>query len=231
MDSSYTRAGFVRRAGAAAAGFSVGAPLAALAEAADAPATTPDAARRRLLAGNARYRQLKATHPHQSGARRRELASRQSPFATIFGCVDSRVPPEVVFDQGLGDLFVIRTAGEVIDDAVLGSIEFGIEELAIPLIVVLGHERCGAVGAAIHALESNTRAPAHIDYLVRRLRPAVERTKGRPGNHLDNAVRENARLVAATLRKSSIIAHAIEQGKAKVVAARYDLDSGRVGLL
>lgn len=231
MDSSYTRGGFVRRAGATVAGLSFGGLLAGHARAADAPAVTPDAALRRLLEGNRRYVRMKAIHPRQGGGRRHDLASGQHPFATVFGCVDSRVPPELVFDQGLGDIFVIRTAGEVVDDAVLGSIEFGVEELSIPLIVVLGHEKCGAVAAAIDALEKHTKVPPHIDYLVRGLRPAVEQTKGKQGDHLDNAVRENARLVAGKLRKNSIIAHSAREGKVKVVAARYDLDTGRVSLL
>jgi carbonic anhydrase len=231
MASKYTRASFIRRTGGAVAGLSVGGSLVDPALAADAPATTPDAALRRLLTGNRRYVRQKAAHPRQGARRRHALASGQHPFATIFSCVDSRVPPEIVFDQGLGDLFVIRTAGEVVDNAVLGSIEFGTEELAIPLILVLGHEKCGAVSATIDAIESNTTPPPHIDYLVEGIRPAVEQTKGKPGDHLDNAVRKNAQLVAGALGKDTIIADAVHEGKTKVVAARYDLDTGRVSLL
>jgi carbonic anhydrase len=118
---AYSRQGFVRRAGLAAAGLSFAGALAGEAAASDPPAVTPDAALARLLAGNRRYVAAKSTHPRQDGGRRHALSKGQHPFATIFGCVDSRVPPEVVFDQGLGDLFVIRTAGEVVDDAVLGN--------------------------------------------------------------------------------------------------------------
>ena len=234
MGSRYTRGSFVRRAGVAAAGVSLGGVLGSASPAlaaGDPTATTPDAALRRLLTGNRRYARLKAIHPDQTGARRQKLASGQQPFATIFGCVDSRVPPEIVFDQGLGDLFVIHTAGEVVDDAVLGSIEYGVEHLGTPLVVVLGHEKCGAVASTIEAVRTGAKVPPHIDYLVNGIRPAVERTQGKPGDHLDNAVRENARLVAARLRRNTIIAHAAHEGKVKVVAARYDLDTGRVALL
>ena len=226
MADRYTRQGFVRRAGVAAAGLSFAGALAAESAAASDPSgVSPKEALARLLEGNRRYMRSKAAHPRQGNTRRHALAKGQHPFATIFGCVDSRVPPEVIFDQGLGDLFVIRTAGQVIDDAVLGSIEYGVEHIGMPLVVVLGHEGCGAVGATIDAVKSGAKVPPHIDYLVRGIRPAVVATKNRSGDHLDNAVRENARLVAAALRRNEIIAHA------RVVAARYDLDRGRVTVL
>ena len=231
MDSHYTRNGFVRRAGAAMAGLSAGVPLAAEAGTREPRPVTPDGALRRLLRGNERYARGKSTHPHLKGGYRHQLALGQHPFATIFGCVDSRVPPEALFDQGLGDLLVVRSAGEVLDDAVLASIEFGILELETPLLMVIGHEKCGAVAASIEAIESGEDPPGHLGYLVERIRPAVEQTSGRPGDHLDNAVRANARNVAAELRKDETVAQARAAGKLKVVTARYDLDTGRVKLL
>src|SRR6187431_1523380 len=227
MEPTFSRGGFVRRAGVAVAGLSFGGALAGLAHAAD-PILTPAAALRRLLAGNARYVALKATHPNQSGERRQELAGGQQPFATIFGCVDSRVPPELVFDQGLGDLFVIRTAGEVVDDAALGSIEFGVEEFHIPLVVVLGHQKCGAVAATFDALEKHAKAPGKIDYLVREIEPAVKAVEFHAGDKLDNAVRAHTALTAHRLGESKVLEEGLKAGWLKILGAHYDLDSGKV---
>ena len=141
------------------------------------------------------------------------------------------MPPELIFDRGLGDLFVIRTAGQVIDKAVLGSLEFGVEELDIPLLLVLGHERCGAVKATVEALEQGTAVPAEIRFLVEGIKPAVERVKDQSGDLLDNAVRANVELVVGQLKKSSILADAMTQGRLKIVGARYDLDTGVVDVL
>ena len=138
------------------------------------PVTNPAAALDRLLEGNQRFAANMAKDPNHPEARRMMVAGGQQPFATIFSCVDSRVPPELVFDQGLGDLFVIRTAGHVIDDAVLGSLEFGVAELGIPLLMVMGHEKCGAVKATIEAVEAQTMTPAQIGTLVEAVTPAVE---------------------------------------------------------
>src|SRR5512144_1963951 len=143
---------------------------------------------KRLIEGNRRFvdnRPALDASPH----RRIEVAQGQKPFAIILGCVDSRVPPELVFDQGMGNLFVIRTAGEVLDQAALGSLEFGVEELHIPLLVVLGHERCGAVKAAIEILDGQGKAEADIDYLVQALAPAVEEGKRLGGDIWDQAGR------------------------------------------
>jgi carbonic anhydrase len=222
----------MRRAVGATAVLAFGGTLSrARAAAGPGPGVTPQAALRKLLAGNARYVAQRAVHPHQDAVRRTHLSQGQSPFATVFGCVDSRVPPEIVFDQGLGDLFVIRTAAEVPDKAVLGSIEYGVAELKIPLLVVLGHEKCGAVKASLEAIEHGVKAPSHIQDLVEGIRPAIEHTRGKPGDALDNAVREQARLVAAGLRRNPIIGAAVRAGRCRIVAARYDLDSGRVTLL
>lgn len=192
---------------------------------------TAEAALQRLLAGNQRYSTNQTIHLNQTAIRRIETAQAQYPFAIIFGCGDSRVPSEILFDHGLGDLFVVRTAGQVIDRAVLGSIEFGVLELNIPLIMVLGHERCGAVKATIVSLEQQTPAPGQINMLVESIRPAVEKAKSQPGDLLENAVRANIELTASQLKSSPILAEAIQKGHLKIVGACYDLDIGVVTLL
>ena len=182
----------------------------------------------RLMAGNARYVAGKAIHPDAGLGRRAELAKSQAPFAIILGCSDSRVGPELVFDQGLGDLFVARVAGNVVDPIVLGSIEYAAEHLHSTLIVVLGHERCGAVTAALGGGE----APGNIKALVEAIAPAVAASAEQPGDKLDNAIAENVRMQVANMRaKSAILDHLIADGKLKVVGARYDLDTGQVELV
>src|SRR5262249_5592987 len=149
----------------------------------------------------------------------------QAPFAVIVSCSDSRVGPELVFDQGLGDLFVIRTAGEVLDDPGLGSIEYAVDHLHVPLVVVLGHERCGAVSAA---LEGGT-APGHIASLVTAIQPAVKASHGEPGDPLDNAVHTNVRDVVRRLKGAGpILSEAVHAGALKILGAYYDLDTGVV---
>lgn len=124
--------------------------------------TNGDEALARLMEGNARYVSAKLNHPDQTLQRRAEVASGQHPFAIILTCADSRVPPELLFDQGLGDLFVVRVAGNIVDDDILGSIEYGVGELATPLVMVLGHERCGAVKATVESVEQGGEVPGHI---------------------------------------------------------------------
>ena len=194
----------------------------------EAPVANADEALQRLLEGNQRYAANRSTDLNESQSRRAELAKGQSPFATIFSCVDSRVPPELIFDRGLGDLFVIRTAGQVIDKAVLGSLEFGVAELKIPLLLVLGHEKCGAVKATIEAVENNAEAEAEINWLVDGIRPAVEAAKEQSGDLLDNAVKANVGLTVERLKGSPILSEAINKGELKIVGARYDLDTGIV---
>jgi carbonic anhydrase len=145
--------------------------------------------------------------------------------------VDSRVPPEIVFDQGLGDLFVARSAGQVIDDAVLGSVEFAVEEGA-KLVVVLGHQSCGAVKATIQVMEQGGHADGQIEVLVDAIKPAVEIAKTQAGDLLDNAVRANVALELRQLQSiSPIISHALDNGSIRLVGARYDLGTGIVETL
>lgn len=200
-------------------------------EAANASETsniTPDAALKKLMDGNRRYIQQKRTFPDQSRSRILELAKGQHPFAIVLGCSDSRVAPEILFDQGLGDLFEIRVAGNVLDNVVLGSIEYAAAELGVPLLVVLGHERCGAVKAAL----DGKPVPGHIGSLVAAIKPAVYATKGQPGDAWDNAVRANVKMSVNKLKAlSPILAKAVKAGTLKVVGARYDIDSGEVEVI
>ena len=194
------------------------------------PAAGPaaDEALARLMAGNQRYVQHKEQHPDQSPARRKELGSEQHPFAVILGCADSRVSPELLFDQGLGDLFVVRVAGNIVDDAVLGSIEYAVEHLGTKLIMVLGHEKCGAVSAAVEG----GIAPGHLKALVAAIQPSVEASAKEPGDRIHNCVIANARRAAQQVRNSEpVLKDAVEKHGVKVVAADYMLDSGRVNLL
>jgi carbonic anhydrase len=189
---------------------------------------TADQALQKLMDGNKRYVSEKRTFPDQIASRRTEIAADQHPFAIILGCADSRVPPEILFDEGLGDIFDIRVAGNIVDDAIIGSIEYAVEHLGVPVVVVLGHERCGAVKAALAGGE----IPGHISHLVEAIKPAVDKVKGKPGDPLDNAVRANIQLVVQELKSSEpILKEFIEKGKLKIVGARYDLDSGEVTMV
>ncbi|WP_018529754.1 MULTISPECIES: carbonic anhydrase [unclassified Streptomyces] len=180
-----------------------------------------------LLDGNLRYAQGRSRHPHQGRGVRQVLAAAQQPFAVVVGCIDSRVPPELVFDQGLGDLLCIRTAGEVLDDAVLGSVQFGVAELGVPLVLVLGHERCGAVAAALAHVAVGAPAPGHLRRLVDSIAPAARACRDLPGDWAEHTVRRHARAVRDTLRADPVIGG----GGTVVAAARFDLDSGGVALL
>ena len=197
----------------------------------EAPVQGPQEALARLLAGNERYVANHSLPFNESVQRRQEVAQGQHPFATIFSCVDSRVPPELVFDRGLGDLFVIRTAGHVIDEAVLGSLEFGVAELKIPLLVVMGHSSCGAVKATLEAVEAQSEAPASIEYLVKGITPAVEAASKHAGYTLDTCINTNVALTVNRLRETPILAEALAQGQLLIVGARYELATGTVKLL
>ena len=227
---SVLRAGGAASLGAAALGSGLlGGAAPALAAPAAAPADTPGEALAKLLAGNRRFVAGCARHPHQSLADLHRLAAGQHPFAITVGCADSRVPPELLFDQGLGDLFDNRVAGNIVDDLLLGSIEFAVEEFGSPLIVILGHERCGAIKATVDAINTGGTAPGHIADIVDALKPIVQPVLSHPGDVVDNAVRANIHWQAAQLiGRSEIIAEHVKAGKLRIVGARYDLDDGRV---
>lgn len=190
--------------------------------AAPAHSVPPEVALARLKEGNARFTKAEVSSSKPTAARRRETATSQSPFAVIVGCSDSRTSPEILFDQNLGDLFVVRAAGELVDAYALGSIEYAVEHLGSRLIVVLGHERCGAVGAAI----AGDSAPGHIGALVRDLQPAVRVARGQPGDLLANAIHENAREIAVKIRREARFGELGSQ--VRVVTGFYDLQTGKV---
>ncbi|UST52609.1 carbonic anhydrase (plasmid) [Comamonadaceae bacterium OTU4NAUVB1] len=164
--------------------------------------------------------------------RRLAIARAQVPFAVLVGCSDSRVPPELLFDTGLGELFIVRNAGNTIDTVAMGSIQYAVQVLNVPLVLVLGHERCGAVDAAVSVVEKNTVFPGSIGQMVEPIIPAVLKAKamGAAGDGLlDGAVRENVRRTVERLRTGEpTLADPIKAGKLMVVGARYDLDDGKV---
>lgn len=188
---------------------------------------TPDEALEKLMQGNQRYVQNKQQDPNQTVARIKAVAEGQAPFAAILGCADSRVVPEIAFDQGIGDLFVVRVAGNLATTEDIASEEFAVGVLGAKLLMVLGHQSCGAVEAAIEGGE----LPGVIESLVYAIRPAVEASEGQPGDRLTNAVKENVRLQVQRLKTSSVISQAEQEGKLKVVGAYYELDTGEVSLL
>ncbi|WP_336491790.1 carbonic anhydrase [Methylobacterium nigriterrae] len=161
--------------------------------------------------------------------RRIEIARGQKPFVVLVGCSDSRVPPELLFGRGLGELFIVRNAGNTVDSAAMGSIEYGVVELGVPLIVVLGHEKCGAVQAAVSVVKENATFPGSIGKMVEPIIPAVLTAQRQEGDLLDNAVRENVRRTVQRLRTAeALLVDPLKAGKLRVVGARYDLDDGSV---
>lgn len=183
---------------------------------------SPTNALHRLQEGNHHFVSARISSRKPTAARRHETAKEQHPFAVIVGCADSRTSPEILFDQNIGDLFVIRTAGELVDNYALGSIEYAVEHLGARLIVVMGHEKCGAVKAAI----ASDSAPGHIANLVHDIQPAVALAKNQSGDPVRNAVIDNAQLIAQKIcQEADFGEHAKE---VKVVTAYYHLDSGQV---
>jgi len=189
---------------------------------------TADAVLADLKAGNAHHVAKHYQRPNQTAARQQALASGQNPHCAILTCADSRVAPEIVFDKGLGDIFDVRVAGNVAGDDELASIEYAAEHFALPLIVVMGHSKCGAVSAAVEGGQLHGKLPG----LIGAIRPAVDRTKGQPGDAVENAVRANVENVVAQLRASTpVLADLVAKGKLKIVGAVYSLDTGKVDWL
>jgi carbonic anhydrase len=193
-------------------------------------ALSADEALKRLLDGNKRFVSGHVKSPNRTAARRAELAKSQHPIAVVVSCSDSRVPPELLFDQGFGDVFVVRTAGNIVDSITLGSIEYAVDHLGTKLIVVLGHERCGAVTAALQGGET----PGNIKSVVDAIKPAVEKGKALHTGHgevLDTCIISNVKQVAEKIRKTApILSEKVEDGMLKVVGAYYDLDTGMVDM-
>lgn len=181
----------------------------------------PAMALQQLLDGNARFVADKATHPNS-----RPSDAAQHPATVILSCSDSRVPPEILFDQGVGSLFVVRAAGNTYDQLALESIEYGVTHLGAPLIVVMGHDQCGAVTAAVKEYPKPT-----VGAMLKNIYPAVAETKGQPGDPVSNAISENALLTAERLAKDPHLAPLVAGGKLKIVAARYNLATGMVTML
>jgi carbonic anhydrase len=214
--------------GCAAAGVAPG--VARAADPVPRTALTPDQALRLMKEGNDNYRTDAPFHGVQGRERRIELARGQAPFCVLVGCSDSRVPPELLFGRGLGELFIIRNAGNTVDTAALGSVEYGVGVLGCPLIVVLGHESCGAVAAAVEVVEKNATFPGVIGEMIQPIVPAVLQARGAAeGTLLHNSVVANAKRVATRLgTQSLVLQEAVRTGKLKIVPAVYDLDDGDV---
>ncbi|WP_447008266.1 carbonic anhydrase [Saccharothrix isguenensis] len=197
----------------------------------EATSLDADAAWRKLADGNHRFVTGRQTHPHESLRWRESLVEGQHPFAVVLGCADSRVPPELVFDHGLGDLFTIRAAGEVLDNSVLGSVEYAVEHLGVPLVVVLGHAKCGAVSAAVDVVRGRAEVSGDVSVLVRAIEPAVLSTPpdADEARFLAAAVDNQARRVASlALERSVTLRTAVAHHGLQVVAASYRLDTGAV---
>lgn len=176
---------------------------------------TPEQALQTLIEGNQRFVRRKRLHPHQTPTRLMEVAKAQKPFASILGCADSRVPSEIVFDQGFGDLFVCRIAGNVATPEEIGSLEFGSLVLGSKVIMVLGHKRCGAVAATI----KGAQVPGQIGSLINAIKPSVEKSKQLPGDKVENACKANIVHQVETLKTSTVLSELIDAGKLKVIGA------------
>ena len=240
---SYSRRSFVKLGGVAAGGLGlaktgVAAPSSAASAAASASSSPSPVANPLgiLLRGNERWVRGQLQHPDQSVARREEQArvDHQTPFAMVVSCIDSRVPPEIVFDQGIGDIFVIRTAGETINDLVLGSIEYGPVINESPrLVMVVGHDRCGAIDSAINAIEHPVPPPpGHVGAVVDALRPAYRiAVKAGRADLEDHMIAAQVRLMVALLKRDPVLARRIVSRKLSIVGGRYDLSTGRVSII
>lgn len=193
---------------------------------------TPQQAWEKLTQGNLRFIQGNTEHPNQDGARRESLVTGQEPFAVIFGCSDSRLAAEIIFDVGLGDVFVVRTAGHVLDPASLGSLEFAVDILNIPLIVILGHDSCGAVTAAIQAKESGNMPKGFVRDLVEHIIPSVFAAESANITDVNGTVVEHVKQTTSRLVDlSSIIETAIAEGRTAVAGVAYKLAEGEAQLV
>lgn len=186
----------------------------------------------KLIEGNKRFVSGNLIQKDSGDAKRKDLAKGQHPFAIVVTCSDSRVSPEIIFDQGLGELFVVRVAGNVVDPVALGSIEYAAEHLHTPLLIILGHTHCGAVTAAV---DVKGKPEGNIGAIVKKIVPAVKKAKAKGGSREDiiaNAIKENVLLVEREIeKKSPLLKHLIEKGELKVISAVYDISSGTVEVM
>jgi carbonic anhydrase len=229
-----SRRGMLQFFGLAAAGLALAGPTVAK-EGKKPPkpqnVVSPDASLNLLMEGNGRYVEG-GSRRHDFKHEREALVGGQNPYAGILSCADSRIAPEYAFDSGRGDLFVCRVAGNFANNDTIASMEYAVAMLGTPLIMVLGHDACGAVGATIKSLKDNTTLPGHLPSLVTSITPAVNAISGRSGDPLDNAIRQNVIDNVAKLKSATpILSSALEPGKLKVVGGIYRLRDGRVELI
>jgi len=230
---SYSRRNFLKLVGGAGAALAL--PVRALWAAGEIPkpenVLTPHEALERLKRGNERY-VTGVMKRHDFGAERGALAGGQNPFAGILSCADSRIAPEYAFDTGRGDLFVVRVAGNFMNEDVLASFEYAVKFLSTPLLVVLGHEKCGAVDAAIKTVKDGAELPGHLPHLVEHIRPAVQAAMKEPGDLLANAIRENVRLTVEDLKTATpVLTRYVAEEKIRVVGGIYQLKTGGIDWL
>ena len=192
------------------------------------PAIGAEQALKLLLEGNQRFVAGKLERPNQMPVRRAEVAKGQHPFAAVLACSDSRTPPEIIFDRGLGDIFTVRVAGNVADQVVIESLDYSVKHLGVRVVMVLGHRRCGAVIAAV---EGHEEANEDVGPMLRELKPAVQASRGMPGDPVENAVRENVKLVMKNLAASRELSAMVKSGELKIVGGIYDLDAGTIEML
>ena len=194
------------------------------------PPKTPREAWQAMLDGNHRFVSGELAHPRQDIDRREALAEKQTPFAALFGCADSRLSAEIIFDVGLGDFFVVRNAGQVIGETILGSLEYAVEVLGVPVILVLGHDECGAIRATINDVEGNMNASGEIIHkLVDQIRPTVLAANAQGKYEIDDVTELHVQdTINEMLTSSSLIAEAVKSGKLAVVGANYKLTLGEI---
>ncbi|MEU7551467.1 carbonic anhydrase [Streptomyces sp. NPDC044571] len=193
---------------------------------------TPEAAFTRLMEGNQRWVSGTLEHPDRDPERRELVAEAQDPFGVVLSCIDSRVAPELVFDTGLGDLYVLRTGGQTVGPVVTGSVEYGPMTGGTPLVVVLGHQRCGAIEAAYKALKAGTTLPGNLQAIAKALAPAYELTAKSPGaDPVDTMIRNQVKVTADELRTNADLGPLVKKGALAVVGAYYSLDTGKVEVL
>ena len=214
----------VSAVGSGVVGVGLGENLLGVASPAIKQSVTPDTAINLLYQGNKRFSQQKLKNPNRSNFRLREIAKGQKPFAAVLGCADSRVPVEILFDQGLGDLFVVRVAGNVATPEEIGSLEYGSLVLGTGIILVLGHERCGAVIATI----DDKPVPGKIGSILEKIKPAVTASVNESGDRIKNAIVANIKNQIVELKTSPVLTDLIKAGKLKIVGGYYDLDTGVV---
>ena len=193
---------------------------------------TPAEAWAELAAGNERFVSGAHQHPNQDAATRGHLASGQKPFALVFGCADSRVAAEIIFDQGLGDLFIVRTGGHVVDSGVLGSIEYGVGALGIPLVGILGHDTCGVVAATVQALDEGPMPGGYLRDLIERVTPSVLAARQAGKHGTDDFEAEHVRQTGLLLlERSRVLADAVNEGRCAIVGLVYDLADGQARIV